>query len=400
LCEGTLLSLSVQDGVQLAHRLFVGLAALAVLNLVLRAWRFHRSDTLVLTLATASGVLFVAQGLVGALQVLEGDGLYLRVLHTGTGALVWVVLVGLALHQGMASQAEPEAISRLNQARSWRDYVALTKPLIVGLLLFTTYSGMVVARGGLPPLDLTAWTLLGGALAAGGSGAINQYIDRRLDRMMVRTARRPIAAGRLTPAEGLAFGVALCLAAFFLLALNVNLAAALLSVVGMLYYVVLYSLLLKNTTVQNIVIGGGAGAIPPLVGWAAVTGGLTLPSLLLFAVIFFWTPPHFWALALVRRKDYQRAGVPMLPVVRGERETRRQVWVYTLVLVALTLILPAAGIGGWVYFVSALGLGGLLARAAWQVYRQAGNKLAWRMYRYSSMYLAFLFLALMVDTLV
>jgi protoheme IX farnesyltransferase len=270
----------------------------------------------------------------------------------------------------------------------------------VALLLVTTYAGMVIGARAWPSFSLAFWTLLGGFMAAGGSGAINQYIDRFDDKKMQRTQKRPIPAGRLTPGEGLAFGVGMALASFYLVAAMVNFLAALLVLAGIIYYVLIYSLLLKKTTVQNIVIGGGAGAIPPLVGWAAATGGLNIPSLFLFAVVFMWTPPHFWALALVRRNDYARAGVPMLPVVRGERETRWQIFIYTLELVGLTLLLPLFGLGGSVYMVGAVALGGWLLLAAWKVWKQGGNKVAWKMYRYSSMYLAFLFVVLMVDALV
>jgi protoheme IX farnesyltransferase len=173
-----------------------------------------------------------------------------------------------------------------------------------------------------------------------------------------------------------------------------------LSLAGIIYYVLLYSIILKKTTVQNIVIGGGAGAIPPLVGWAAATGSLNVPALFLFAVVFMWTPPHFWALALVRRVDYARAGVPMMPVVRGERETRWQILIYTIELVVLTLVLPLFGLGGGIYFVAAVILGALLLFSAWKVWVTEGNKVAWKMYRHSSMYLTFLFLALMIDALI
>jgi protoheme IX farnesyltransferase len=237
-------------------------------------------------------------------------------------------------------------------------------------------------------------------MAAGGSGAINQYIDRRDDARMQRTQKRPIPAGRLTPAEGLAFGVVMALGSFYVMVAFVNLLSALLTLVGILYYVLLYSIFLKKTTVQNIVIGGGAGAIPPLVGWAAATGSLNIPALFLFAVVFMWTPPHFWALALVRRKDYTRAGVPMLPVIRGEKETRKQVLIYTLELVALTVVLPIFGLGGGIYVLGAVILGLWLLHAAWKMWKVGGNKLAWKMYRYSSMYLAFLFMVMMVDALV
>jgi protoheme IX farnesyltransferase len=258
---------------------------------------------------------------------------------------------------------------------------------------------MVIGAQAWPPISLVFWTLLGGFMAAGGSGAINQYIDRYDDTKMQRTQKRPIPSGRLTPGEGLAFGVGMALGSFYLLTAFVNFTAALLSLVGIFYYVLLYSLLLKKTTVQNIVIGGGAGAIPPLVGWAAATGSLQVPALFLFAVVFMWTPPHFWALALVRRSDYARAGVPMLPVVRGEKETRWQIFLYTVELVALTLLLPLFGLGSSIYLVGAALLGLWLLSAAWKVWKQGGNKVAWKMYRYSSMYLAFIFLVLMVDRL-
>jgi protoheme IX farnesyltransferase len=243
---------------------------------------------------------------------------------------------------------------------------------------------------------------LGGALAAGGSGAVNQYIDRDLDKNMQRTAKRPLAAGRMTPAEGLSFGLAMCISSFYIMAGFVNLLAAFLSLAGIIYYVFLYSVWLKKATVQNIVIGGGAGAIPPLVGWAAATGRLDIPALILFLIVFMWTPPHFWALAIVRRKDYERAGVPMLPVIRGELETRKQVLIYTIELVAVTFLLPLLKYTGPVYLISAAVLGFLLLYFAWRVRiaLPGSNKAAWIMYRYSSMYLMFLFLALMVDALV
>jgi protoheme IX farnesyltransferase len=259
---------------------------------------------------------------------------------------------------------------------------------------------MVIGAQAWPTFSLAFWTLLGGFLAAGGSGAINQFIDREDDLRMQRTQKRPIPSGRLTPAEGLAFGVGIALASFYLMTAMVNFLAALLSLAGIIYYVLLYSIFLKKTTVQNIVIGGGAGAIPPLVGWAAATGGLNVPALFLFAIVFMWTPPHFWALALVRRNDYARAGVPMLPVVRGEVETRWQIFLYTVELVVITLLLPLFGLGGGVYLVGAAMLGGWLLLAAWKVWKTGGNKAAWKMYRFSSMYLAFLFVVLMIDRLI
>ncbi len=407
-CEGWPLCLpdSVLGWLNLGHRLVVAFAGLLVIAIIAQAWRTQRSQTAVLVAATATGVLFVAQALMGAVEVPQNFPPHLLGLHVATSAAVFAAAVLTASFSALAGRtAEDErAETSAWRARSWRtmakDLLLLTKPIVVALLLVTTFAGMVIGARAWPPFALVFWTLLGGFMAAGGSGAINQYIDRFDDMQMQRTQKRPIPAGRLTPGEGLAFGVGLALASFYVLAAFVNFLAALLSLAGIIYYVLLYSIFLKKTTVQNIVIGGGAGAIPPLVGWAAATGGLNIPALFLFAVVFLWTPPHFWALAIVRRKDYARAGVPMLPVVRGEAETRRQIFIYTAELVALTLLLPLFGLGSSLYLILAILLGVWLLRAAWVVWKTEGNKVAWKMYRYSSMYLAFIFVALMVDALV
>ncbi len=279
------------------------------------------------------------------------------------------------------------------------DYLSLTKPAIVALLLLTTFCGMVVAIGGIPPLPTVALTLLGGGLTAGGAGALNQYIDRGIDRRMVRTMGRALADHRLRPMQGLLFGLALCVAGLAVLAIGVNPLSSILALAGIIYYALLYSVLLKPSTPQNIVVGGGAGAIPPLVGWAAAAGSLSLPAFFLFAVIFFWTPPHFWALALLKRSDYARAGIPMLPVVSGEVETRRQILLYSLQVVALTILLPLVGLGGGFFLLAAVLLGLGLIRHALILQRRGGNRFAWRMYRYSSLYLGGIFLALAVDAL-
>ena len=403
--------------INFAHRLVVLVAAILMTALFRRAWLTQRQQTPVLVATTAVAVLFFAQALMGA-RLVEGFPPYLLALHRATAAATWAALVVQVLSSAMSPVGETprsvsaDAESDLRRGVStdrgvstsrlgvFRDFLMLTKPVVVVLLLVTTFAGMVIGAKALPSFSLAFWTLLGGFMAAGGSGAINQYIDRFDDRKMQRTQKRPIPSGRLTPGEGLAFGVGMALASFYLVAAMVNFVAALLVLAGIIYYVLIYSLMLKKTTVQNIVIGGGAGAIPPLVGWAAATGGLNIPSLFLFAVVFMWTPPHFWALALVRCNDYARAGVPMLPVVRGERETRWQIFIYTIELVGLTLLLPLFGLGGSIYLVGAVALGGWLLFAAWKVWKQGGNKVAWKMYRYSSMYLAFLFVVLMVDALV
>ncbi len=404
LCNGLLIPGDTLGWVHMGHRLLAGLVAVHLLLLLRSAWRTQRSQRGILSAAALTVVLYFAQALVGAIKVSSQFPVYLLGLHVATAAAVWAAAVILVALVGLAGRTDAEerreASQPLDRKQRAKDLLSITKPIIVALLLVTTYTGMVVGAKALPTLELTFWTLLGGALAAGGSGAVNQYIDRETDKRMTRTAKRPIAAGRMTPAEGLAFGLSLLVASFYILASFVNLLAALLALAGMIYYVIVYSLWLKHATVQNIVIGGGAGAIPPLVGWAAATGHLSVPAFFLFAIIFMWTPPHFWALALIKRKDYARAGVPMLPVVRGERFTRTQIWIYTIELVALTLLLPVLGMAGGVFLVSAAVLGAALLYAAWQVLKVGGNKLAWRMYRYSSMYLALLFAALMVDALV
>lgn len=390
---------TLSGAAQLFHRFAAGATAVLMLALLFHAWRTQRDHHLLLPLTTVTVTLFFAQAFVGGLLVTRGFPLDLQVIHALTALAVWVALATLTFAAGVYAR-DAVAFPPLDLRQRLKDFLILTKPVIVLLLLVTTFAGMVAGAKAWPSLSLVFWTLLGGALAAGGSGAINQYIDRDLDRNMQRTARRPLAAGRMTPAEGLSFGLGLSIVSFYLMAGMVNLLAAWLTLAGILYYVVLYSMLLKKATVQNIVIGGGAGAIPPLVGWAAATGSLSLPALILFLIIFMWTPPHFWALAIVRRKDYERAGVPMLPVIRGEAETRKQVLIYTIELVAVTFLLPLIGYTGMVYLLSAALLGGILLYYAWRVYRNAGNKVAWMMYRYSSMYLAFLFLALAIDSLV
>jgi protoheme IX farnesyltransferase len=384
---------------QLFHRVSVGFASALIVYLLYRAWRDLRDHRVLLPLATLTVILFFVQVFVGAMEVTRGFPFYLKAMHSLTVVALWAGLLGLVLASGFLAR-ETVAFPPLDLRQRSRDFLALTKPVVVLLLLVTTYAGMVVGGKAWPSLSLAFWTLLGGFMAAGGSSALNQYIDRDLDKHMQRTQKRPLAAGRMTPAEGLAFGLALSVLSFYVFAGFVNLLAAFLSLAGIVYYVVLYSILLKKATVQNIVIGGGAGAIPPLVGWAAATGSLNVPALFLFAIIFMWTPPHFWALAIVRKNDYARAGVPMMPVVRGEKETRWQILIYTLELVAVSLLLPVFKFTGTIYLVSALALGGVLIYAAWKVWRVPGNKVAWKMYRWSSMYLAFIFLALMLDAVI
>jgi protoheme IX farnesyltransferase len=384
---------------QIFHRISAGFAGALMLYLLYRAWHDVRDHRVLLPLATLTVILFFAQVFVGAMVTTRGFPVYLMILHSLTVVALWVGLLGLVVASGFLAR-ETVAFPPLDLRQRARDFLTLTKPVVVLLLLVTTYAGLVVGGKAWPSASLTFWTLLGGFMAAGGSSALNQYIDRDLDKHMQRTQKRPLAAGRMMPAEGLAFGLALSVLSFYIYAGFVNLLTAFLALAGIIYYVVLYSILLKKATVQNIVIGGGAGAIPPLVGWAAATGGLNIPSLFLFAIVFMWTPPHFWALAIVRKQDYSRAGVPMMPVVRGEKETRWQILIYTLELVAVTLLLPVFRFTGTIYLISALVLGGSLIYTAWKVWKVPGNKVAWQMYRWSSMYLAFIFLALMLDAVI
>ena len=279
------------------------------------------------------------------------------------------------------------------------DYLALTKPRIIALLLVTTVATMLVAAPSGPALSTILWTMLGGYLAAGGAGAINHYLERDRDARMARTRDRPLVTGRIEPSHGLVFGIALGSLAAIVFAIAVNLLAAALAVAGLLGYVFVYTLWLKPQTPQNIVIGGAAGAMPPLVGWAAATGGLSPDALYPFAIVFLWTPPHFWALALLVREDYERAGVPMLPVVRGEAATRRAILAYSVALVAFTAMPYVTGLLGGLYLAAALGLGAGFIGLAAHLARHPSRAAATRLHLASLAYLALLFAAMAGDRL-
>jgi protoheme IX farnesyltransferase len=275
------------------------------------------------------------------------------------------------------------------------DYLTLTKPKVQLLLLLTTVTTMYVA--GDPSLTLVALTVLGGSLSAGGAAAVNHYWDRDIDAQMARTASRPVPSGRVAPRAALSYGVVLAVLSFALLATAVNLLSALLALSGFLGYVFVYTIWLKRSTPQNIVIGGAAGAVPPLVGWSAVTGGLDPAALYLFAIVFYWTPPHFWALSLLMKDEYARVGVPMMPVVHGEVETRRQIVLYTTLLVVLTMLPVVFGFFDAIYAAAALALGGVFLALALRLQRRADRPAALRTYLYSLAYLALLFGAMVVD---
>jgi protoheme IX farnesyltransferase len=276
------------------------------------------------------------------------------------------------------------------------DYLELTKPKVQSLLIFTTVTTMYVA--GDPPIGLVLLTCLGGYLSAGGAGAVNHYYDRDIDAGMARTANRPVPSGRVPPTAALTYGIVLAALSLLVLSIGVNPLAAALSFSGFLGYVLVYTVWLKRTTPQNIVIGGAAGAVPPLVGWAATTGSLSWTALYLFAIVFYWTPPHFWALSLLMKDEYAKAGVPMMPVVRGERETRKQILLYSLLLYAVTQLPFCAGGFGGIYLASSVTLGAVFIFGAVRLYRRADRRSALWLYLYSLAYLALLFAAMVADT--
>ncbi|PLS80247.1 MAG: protoheme IX farnesyltransferase, partial [Chloroflexi bacterium] len=349
--------------------------------------------------------LMVAQNLVGLGMVVAargGEGLPLsigRFAHLAVGGFTWSAVVALAtivVRVPPARLAPTRTTAAETGARPGllKDYISLTKPGVISLLIFTTLVGMLITPAGVPSLGLIGWTMLGGWLMPAGAHALNCYFDRDIDGKMGRTGRRPIPSGRIPAWHALALGLTLGVVAFAILAVFVNLLTAVVALVGYIYYAVVYTIVLKRHSVHNIVIGGGAGSIPPLVGWAAVTGSLTWASLLLFAVIFYWTPPHFWALALIRRSDYANAGVPMLPVVAGDAATKRHILIYTIIMVGFSLVLTPAGLMGWSYWGLALALGLVFVGYVLRMMRHDTTATRWALYRFSLLYLFLLFVAM------
>ena len=279
------------------------------------------------------------------------------------------------------------------------EYVQLMKPGILTLLLVTTLGAMLIAGSGIPSFGLVMITMIGGLLTAGGANVFNCYIDRDIDAKMNRTKQRATASGRMKPRTALIFGITITLAGVLMLGVFANWLAAGLALIGNLYYVFIYTLWLKRTTPHNIVVGGAAGAIPPLVGWAAVTGTLAPGAWILFAIIFYWTPPHFWALALLKQGEYGRVGVPMLPVVSGEQETRKQIFLYTVLLTAVTLLLVPFGMS-WIYFVGALALCAYFLFLAWRLLTDPSKELARKTFFYSIWFVAGIFAVMVIDRLI
>jgi protoheme IX farnesyltransferase len=362
-------------GAGLAHRVVAALLAPPLVALVVGGVLAHRR---LLTPALGAGA-----------SVALAAALPSRALHAGFAALALAAIAVLCART-LRGERPPRG--------AWRDYVTLTKPRIMTLLLLTGFCGLVAAAHGVP--GLRALAAMGGlALACGGASALNHVLDRDIDRLMgKRTNRRPVAAGRIPASRALEFGLALSAASFALLASTVNVLTAVLALAGNLFYVVVYTRWLKRSTSQNIVIGGAAGAVPPLVGWAAAGHGVGLSALLLFAIVCCWTPPHFWALALLLKEEYARAEVPMLPVVRGVRETERQIVLYTVGLTCVTLVPVALGSFGAVYAGAAVLLGAAFTVLALRLRRREGRRDAAVLFHYSLLYLALLFVAVAVDS--
>lgn len=415
------------------HRWVAAVVAVIVAAVAIVAWRMQRAHPWLVRLAVWAAGLFAIQVVIGGLQILTRLSGWTQTLHLALGAVIWALLVALVVvsyytarvgridHAAMRQPDGTEAPGGpagsggapgpRTRGDSVRAYIALTKPRIIELLLVTTVPAMVLATRWVPGIDwgewgwLVAWTLIGGTLAAGSANAINCYLDRDIDELMARTRRRPLPAHQVEPERAVVFGIVLGVISFALMAVLVNLLAAFLTLLAIAFYVVVYTMMLKRTTPQNIVIGGAAGALPPVIGWAAVTGDIGIPALILFALVFYWTPPHFWALSLRIRKDYAAAGVPMLPVVRGIPETTRQIGLYTILMVAISLLLWPVAQMGLIYLGAAVGLGTVFLWQAYALWRrgaseEASTQGAIALYRYSISYLSLLFLAVAVDALI
>jgi protoheme IX farnesyltransferase len=397
------------------HRVLAAGVFLLVLWVAIRARTMASRSKDLVVLSTIALCLFLGQIVSGAMNVWSRLRPWAVVLHVGLSVLIWATLVALAtvsrrlaVHAAAFPNApaggEPEGSTEPAGNASWRDtitaFVRLTKPRIIVLLLITTVPAMILAAQGMPPIGLMFATLVGGTIAAGSANAINMYLDRDIDEIMRRTRGRPLPAHTVEPERALRFGFVLGAFSYFFLSITVNVLAATLALSAIAFYVFVYTMWLKRTTTQNIVIGGAAGAVPALVGWAAVTGTLSAPAWVLFAIIFVWTPPHFWALSIRFQGDYAAAGVPMLPVVKGEDETRRQIFLYSLVLFGTTLLLYPIGGMGPIYLSTAVVLGGLFVYRAMRLWREPDANRAWGVFTYSIVYLAAVFGSVALDALV
>ncbi len=420
--------------INLFHRFFASFVGLFIIATIIYAWRRRRLAPRLFAIAIAAAIFFVIQVAVGGIMVTLGahgvEGWYeaAQGVHLAFATAVWgsiAALAAVAYRDLPAREAAEPPAEQPAPEREWvrapadepatapapagepgalkmrlGSYLNLIKPHVTVLLLGVTLASMAIAQGGFPPWQLVLATLFGGACAAGSANAINCYFDRDIDHVMSRTRRRSLPAGRVPPMHAFIFGVALAVISFVDFALFVNLLSALLALSGILFYVFVYTLWLKRTSPQNIVIGGAAGAVPPLVGWAAVTHTVGLPAIWLFAIIFYWTPPHFWALALLIKNDYARANIPMMPVALGEKETKRQIVLYSLLLIAVTLILFLTQVMGFLYLAAALSLGAGFLYLAIRVLRDETKHWARTLFWYSNCYLAVLFALMVLDRVI
>jgi protoheme IX farnesyltransferase len=410
------------------HRWVAAVVGAIVAVVAVVAWATQRDRPAIVRLALTAAGLYAVQVLIGGAQVLTKLAAWTQTLHLALGAIIWALMAALVVTSyytarvgaragevapggGQGRLDEGQADGSRTTGDTVRAYIALTKPRIIELLLVTTVPAMVLATREVPGIQwgswgvLVFWTMVGGTLAAGSANAINCYLDRDIDELMARTRRRPLPAHQVDPESAVVFGLVLGVISFVVMAWFVNLLAAFLTLLAIAFYVVVYTIMLKRTTTQNIVIGGAAGALPPVIGWAAVTGSVGIPSLLLFALVFYWTPPHFWALSLRIRKDYAAANVPMLPVVKGIPETTRQIGLYTILMVAISLVLWAVARMGAIYLVAAVALGAIFLWQAYKLWRrgsseEASTAGAIALYKYSISYLSLLFLAVAIDALV
>jgi heme o synthase len=405
LCDGTaLIGPGVLPFVHMLHRAIVAVAGLLALYTFYRAIRYGASNRAILAVAWIGALALITQVGVGAAQVWLRFPPLLEGAHVALAAATWgslVLLANLLVPRGEVQVAEPKELKPRGKPvrTSIADYLGLTKPWIVALLLTTTVAGMLVAARGLPPLNVFLLTLVGGAFAAGGANALNSYIDRDVDKVMGRTSRRPLPSGRVSPRGAMIFALTLSLLSPIILGFGVNWLSAGLAVLGIIYYAGIYTILLKRATPQNIVVGGAAGAIPPLVGWAAVSNNVSLLGLYLFAIILLWTPPHTWALMLLLDKDYNKARIPMLPAAWGQVEARRQIILYSVLLVAITLVPVSIGALGVLYLVGALALGVYFLMLAYRLWRngETYKPIARKLYHFSNAYLFILFLMMVLD---
>jgi protoheme IX farnesyltransferase len=391
------------------HRILAAIVFPVVVWVAIRARTMASRSTDLVVLSTLALALFMGQVLSGALNVWSRLRPWAVVLHVALSVVIWATLVALATVSRRLATSAHTAGDLVDDGApkpadgSFRDtitaYVRLTKPRIILLLLITTLPAMILAAHRIPPVGLMLATLVGGTVAAGSANAINMYLDRDIDEIMRRTRSRPLPSHAVTPDHALRFGFVLGAISYFFLSVTVNVLAATLALSAIAFYVFVYTMWLKRTTTQNIVIGGAAGAVPALVGWAAVTGSLAAPAWILFAIILVWTPPHFWALSMRYQGDYAAAGVPMLPVVKGEAETRRQIFLYSLVLFGTTLALYPIGRMGPIYLTTAIALGGVFVYRTLRLWRGSSADRAWGVFRYSIVYLAALFGAVALDAL-